>query len=292
MIIIAGSSHKTLALEISKFLGVEYLEANSNIFADHEWRIQINRNLYNKNVFIVQSTSKPANDSLMELLLIADTAKRAGAKKITAIIPYFGYARQDRPSYRYGPISAKLVADLIETSGINRVITIDLHSKQSEGFFNIPIQNIDPLPSFAERFKNLSNVVVVSPDIGGINRASNLANLLNCNFAIINKTRQADGSCHMQKLIGHIKDKHCILVDDIVDTANTICQAATTLKNEGCSQVDCVVTHAVFSSDSLEKIMNSNINNFYISDSIETNLQSDKIKKISILPLFDFLKNQ
>ena len=286
MMIIAGTSHPELADDISQLLKIPCIHAIVNWFEDQELRIQIPAHLHGEDVIVVQSTSKPANDHLMELLLIIDTARRAGAKTITTIIPYFGYSRQDRPSYEYGPISASLVANLLEAAGINRIITLDLHSRQIEGFFKAGVHNISPLTLFAPLFPEKDSYAIVSPDVGGLVRAQNFSSLLGVGLAVINKVREQNGVCKMSKVIGSVKGKHCILVDDIVDTAGTLCLAAELLLARGATAVTACVTHGVLSGEAIEKIEKSAINRIYITNSIKHSKLPDKFE---ILPIASLL---
>ncbi len=288
MIIIAGSSHVKLAQQLATRLKAEIVIANTKKFEDQELKIQITHDLYNKDIIILQSTSKPANDHLMELLLLTDTAKRAGARNITAIVPYFGYSRQDRPSYAYGPISASLVANLIETSGINRLITIDLHSKQAEGFFKIGVKNLDSSSLFIPLFDNQGKYVVVSPDLGGLTRAKIFAHKLQADLVIIDKSRNFNGECEMTSIIGDAKGKDCIIIDDIVDTGSTICKASRLLKDKGAKSVAACITHGVFSGDCLKKIGLAEFDNFYISDTISN---SHLPNFINVIPSVDLIAN-
>lgn len=291
MIIIAGKSHSELAKTIATKLSSPLIIANTQKFEDQELRIQVDGDLYEQDVVIVQSTSKPANDHLMELLLLADTAKRAGARRIIAVIPYFGYSRQDRPSYSNGPISASLVATLLESAGIDRVLTLDLHSKQIEGFFKIGVHNFDSTLLFAKLFENVENYIVVSPDIGGINRAQKLADLLGINLAVINKSRNVNGECVMNNMIGEINGKHCILIDDIIDTGRTLTRACELLLQKGALSVSACVTHAVFSGSCINNIEKSPFNKFYVTNSIKNEKLPNKIQLISISEIFiDALK--
>ncbi|NRB10438.1 MAG: ribose-phosphate diphosphokinase [Rickettsiaceae bacterium] len=292
MEIIAGSSNLVLAQQIAKATGAKMLNTKIDNFADGELKIQVLDSI-GQDIMIVQSTSPPVNNHLMELLLLADTAKRAGAKNITTIIPYFGYSRQDRCVYKYGPISASLVVKLFETSGITEVITLDLHSAQLEGLFNIKITNIDPASLFYAAFeqenlnKNSDNLVVVSPDIGGIPRARNFSNLVGSQLAIINKSRDNNNICHMDEIIGNVEGKKCILVDDIVDSANTLCLATKLLADNGAEMIIAFVTHAVLSANAVEKIQRSNLDKIYVSDSI---LQQNLPNKFHILPTAKLIK--
>ena len=286
MIVIAGKSHPELAVSIASALNVSLIMANTKKFEDQELRIQIDGQLYDQDVVIVQSTSNPANDHLIELLLLADTAKRAGAQRIIAVIPYFGYSRQDRPSYSHGPISASLVARLIESSGISRVITMDLHSKQTEGFFNIGVQNFDALSLFAQLFKDTTNHIVVSPDVGGLTRAQKLAEILGLDLSVIDKSRSSNGECIMSSVIGDVSGKHCILIDDIVDTGATLNRACELLIQQNAKSVSACVTHAVFSKSCINQLENSKFDNFYVTNSIKHIKLPDKIKVIEISEVF------
>ena len=283
--IIAGNSCKILAQRLSHTLGFECLDANIQRFADQELRIQLDAHLYQTDVIIVQSTCQPANDHLMALLLLVDAAKRAGAQRIIAVIPYFGYSRQDRPSYQGGPISARLVATLLESAGVDHMITLDLHSKQAEGFFNIGVQNIDPNPLFASVIDQDRPLVVVSPDIGGLFRARGLANLLNSGIAIINKSRSEPNTCQMDGLIGNVVDKHCIIVDDIADTGGTLCQAAVLLKDQGALSVEVMVTHPVLSGKAIAKMQAAPILKIMTTASIRQKNLPKLFSLVDIIPL-------
>lgn len=267
MQIISGSSNPHLAKRIAHQIGAKLLTTKIDNFNDGELRVQVLDNI-GKNVAIIQSTSAPVNDHLMELLLLADTAKRAGAQNITAIIPYFGYSRQDRCTYKHGPISASLVIKMLEASGVTEVITLDLHSNQLEGFFNIPVTNLSTETMFAPFFQKQENTIIVSPDIGGIQRARNYSSLLGVNLAIINKSRDIANIASMNGIFGDVRGMNCLIIDDIIDGANTICMATELLLENGANKVDAVVTHAVLSGDAVDKITKSSLNNIYISDSI------------------------
>ncbi len=281
--IISGSSNITLAKNLAKKLDLPFIQANIKRFEDQELRIEIDAKLDQQDIIILQSTSKPANDHLMELLLIADTCKRAGAKHITSIIPYFGYSRQDRPSYAHGPISARLVVNLIEAAGIDRVITLELHSKQTEGFFNIGISNLDSFTLFEPTLRKIKGeLVIVSPDIGGLTRAQQYSNNLKSGLAVINKTRDSEGICKMTEVIGDVANKHCIIVDDIVDTAGTLCSAAELLMRNGAKAVSACITHPVLSKNGVYLVNNSQIENLYVTNTINHNNLPEKIKIIEI----------
>lgn len=267
MKIIPGSRSLNIAYKISNMIEAELLDTKTETFADGELKIQV-EGLVDSTVVIVQSTSPPVNDSLMELLLLADTVKRAGVKDIIAIVPYFGYSRQDKCNYKYSPISASLVIKMIETAGITKIITLDLHSLQLEGIFNIPILNLNTESMFCPIFRDKKNIIFVSPDIGGISRARNYSSLLKTNLAIISKHRNIQNACLMDGVIGEVSDKDCIIVDDMVDSANTLCMASDLLIEKGAKSVEAVVTHAILSGNAAEKISRSSINKIYISDSI------------------------
>jgi len=291
MIIIAGNNHIALANQIASDLNASVMLADIRRFGDQELRVQIRGDLCNQDVALLQSISSPVNDNLMALLLMADTAKRAGAKSITAITPYLGYSRQDRPSYHHGPISASLLATLIEAAGVDRLITIDLHSTQAEGFFKIAVQNIDPIPLFSPSFKNSHHAMVVSPDVGGMPRAQKLAVCLGTDLAFINKRRTQAGDCIMNDVIGTVKDKHCIIIDDIIDTGGTLCKAALLLLKQGAQSVSACVTHAVCSGDCFERVAQIPFVQFYVTDTIHQPSLPNKIQVISMRRLMiDALK--
>ena len=281
MKIISGSSNPNLAKLISKEIGHELLNTKIDNFNDGEIRVQVFDDL-GEDIIIVQSTSTPVNNNLMELLLLADTAKRAGAKNIVAIIPYFGYSRQDRCTYKHGPISASLVIKMIEAAGITEIITLDLHSNQLEGMFNIPVKNLSTENIFFPLLYNKKNIIVVSPDIGGIARARNYSSLLGSDLAIINKSRDTNNIPTMSEVIGNVQGKNCIIIDDIVDGASTICMAANLLLASGAANIEVVVTHAVLSGNAISKIEQSFIKNIYISDSIHHQHLPAKFKVLAV----------
>lgn len=283
--IIGGSSNKTLLQDLNKVLGFDFIDAKIERFADQELRIELQSSLYNENVLIVQSTSCPANDHLMELLLLVDAVKRLGAKKIVALIPYFGYSRQDRRSYDFSPISASLVANILESSGVDHLITFDLHSKQLEGFFNIGVQNIDPLELFASFIKEKNNVAIVSPDVGGMVRARKLGSILSVEIAVINKIRKNYNECSMNEIIGDVKGKNCVLVDDIVDTGNTLCKAAELVIKNGALSVEVFVSHAVLSKDAMDKLEKAHIKKIITTKTIEQKKLPSKFVVIDIVPI-------
>jgi ribose-phosphate pyrophosphokinase len=280
MIILSGTSQPELAKRIAFILKVKWVRANVQHFEDQELRVQVPGPLYEEDVVIIQSTSRPANDHLIELFLLVDTARRAGARRIIVAIPYFGYGRQDRLSYDHGPISASLIARLLEATGIDRIVTLDLHSRQSEGFFKVGVQNLNPISLFAPIFEEMKNCTVVSPDVGGFIRAQLFSEKLGTSLAVINKTRTDSGNCQMSDVIGDVAGKQCILIDDIVDTAKTLCKAAELVIKKGAKSVSACVTHAVLSGDAVELIEKSLIEKIYVTDSI---LHADLPHKIQVL---------
>lgn len=283
--IIAGNSSKKLAHGLSEYLGMEYLDAQIERFADQELRVQLAKHMHKDDAIIVQSTCKPANEHLMELLLLVDAAKRAGAREVTALIPYFGYSRQDRASYEWGPVSARLVATLLEASGVDHIITLDLHSHETEGFFKIGVQNIDPIPLFAAAVKKSANLVVVSPDVGGFMRAKRLAESLDADLATINKSRSKHNQCQMDSIIGEVTGRDCLIVDDIADTGETICKAAALLKDNGALKVDAIVTHPVLSGDAVHKLDNAPLGQIITTNSIEQGALPAKFTVVDIIPV-------
>ncbi len=291
MKILAGNSNLTLATAVSEILGIPLTQAAIQRFADKEVYVEILENVRGEDVFLIQSTSYPTNDNLMELLIMIDALKRGSAKRITAVIPYYGYARQDRKTSPRSPISAKLTANLITVAGASRVLTFDLHSAQIQGFFDIPVDNLFASPVFAthilERYGK-DNVSIVSPDIGGVGRARAIAKRLDADLAIIDKRRERAGVSEVVNVIGDVKGQHLILIDDIVDTAGTLCNAAEVLMNEGAASVQAYVTHGVLSNPAVEKIKSSPLAEFVITNSIEANEEVKKcakIKTLSIAPL-------
>ena len=292
MKIIACNSNKVLAKDISSYIGVKLADASIRNFADNEIFVEINENIRGEDVFIIQSTSHPANDHLMELLICIDAAKRGSAKRITAVIPYYGYARQDRKTGPRTPITSKLVANLITSAGADRVLTMDLHAGQIQGFFDIPLDNIFSAPpiirDMKEKFKNNENIVIASPDVGGVVRARAFAKRLNAGLAIADKRREKAGDSEVMNIIGDVKNKTCILLDDIADSAGTLCNAAKALKINGAKEIFSYIAHGVLSGKALEKIKNSEIQELVLTDSIEASKEvknSKNIRHISIAPL-------
>lgn len=287
--IIACNSNPELSLAISKNLGVKPVATEIRRFTDGEIFVEIGENIRGDDVFIVQSTSNPANDNLMELLICIDAVRRASAKQIIAVMPYFGYARQDRKSAPRTPITAKLVANLLEKAGADRVITIDLHAGQIQGFFDIPVDNLFAAPLFLEHIKsnfiNLErDIVVTSPDVGGIQRSRFIAKKINSQIAIIDKRRERAGVSEVMNVIGDVGGKTCIIVDDIVDSGGTLCNAAKALSEHGAKDVFCYITHPVLSGSAIQRINDSVISKLFVTDSIplDVNCKSDKIHVISV----------
>ena len=280
MKILTGNSNKQLSNKISKNLKNKLVNTSIRKFADGEIYIEINENIRGNSIFIIQSVSSPANDNLMELLLCIDALKRSSAKNITAVIPYFGYARQDRKVVPRTSISAKLVSNLITNAGADRVVTVDLHAGQIQGFFDIPVDNLFATPIFSKHIKKKiksKNIICVAPDVGGVERARALGKKLDVGLAIVDKRRPSPGKSQVMNVIGNVKNKICILTDDIIDSGGTIVNAADALVKRGAKEVHVYATHGVFSGDAVKKIKNSKIKNLVITDSIDI---SDKLKKV------------
>ena len=291
MKILACNSNIDLAVSISKKLNSQLVKAEVKRFSDMEVFVEVQENVRGEDMFIIQSTSYPANDNLMELLVSLDALRRASARRITAVIPYYGYARQDRKSGPRTPISAKLVANLITKAGADRILTMDLHAGQIQGFFDIPTDNLFAAPVFLkdieEKYKN-KPVVIVSPDVGGVVRASAIARRINANLAIIDKRREKAGSSEVMNIIGDVSEHHCILVDDIIDSGGTLCNAARALIDVGALSVDAYVTHGVLSGSAVSNISNSPLSTLVTTDSIkatEAVRMSNNIRQISIAPI-------
>jgi ribose-phosphate pyrophosphokinase len=291
MKIIACNSNKILAEAITSYIGVKLADAVIRKFSDGEIFVKINENIRGEDIFIIQSTSPPVNDNLMELLLTIDAARRASAKRITAVIPYFGYARQDRKDEGRTAISAKLIANLITSAGVNRVVTTDLHAGQIQGFFDIPLDNLFSVNELIKDMKEKTigkNLAVVSPDVGGVVRARAFAKRINASLVIIDKRREGAGESEVMNIIGEVENKTCILLDDIVDSGGTLCNAAKALKNNGANDIYSYIVHGVLSGDALKKIEKSEINELVLTDSIEASEEIKNIKNIrhiSIAPL-------
>ena len=290
MKLLSCNSNLALSEEIATTLNIPLTKASIKKFSDEEIFVEVNENVRGQDVYVIQSTSKPANDNLVELLVCIDALKRASAKQITAVIPYFGYARQDRKPGPRTPISAKLVANLITKSGADRVLTIDLHAGQIQGFFDIPVDNLYAAPILLDDIKknyDLDRTVIISPDVGGVVRARYIANRLNIGLAIVDKRREAANISEVLNIIGDVKEKNCILIDDIVDTAGTLTNAGEALLNVGAKTVSAYVSHGVLSGNALEKIKKSVLTEMVTTNTISSLLSEDKnkIRRLSVAPL-------
>lgn len=288
----SGTSNPPLAQAISRDIGMPLGEVSIRRFSDGEVYLQYGETIRGQDVFFIQPTSAPANTNLMELLIAIDAAKRASARQICAVVPYFGYARQDRKSSGRTPITAKLVADMIEVAGATRVLTMDLHAGQIQGFFNIPVDNIYAGPLFADDIRahnELGDVVVVSPDVGGVVRARALAKRLHVEMAIVDKRRPAPNVAEVMNIIGDIEGKHCILIDDMVDTAGTLCNAAEALRARGAARVTAYATHGVLSGPAPDRLTGTDaLHELVITDSImqpEKILNTGKVRILSAAPM-------
>ncbi|MDD2370941.1 MAG: ribose-phosphate pyrophosphokinase [Firmicutes bacterium] len=288
--IFTGNANPELAKEIAQQLGVPVIDSVVTQFSDGETQLQINESVRGADVFIVQPTSQPVNEYLMELLIIIDAVRRASARRITAVIPYYGYARQERKSKARDPITAKLVANLIVAAGARRVVSMDLHAGAIQGFFDIPFDHLPGAPILAEYYKklNLDNICVVSPDLGGVTRARDLANRIGAEFAIIEKRRPKANVSEVLNVLGDVDGKDCILVDDMIDTAGTITKGAELLKKFGAKTVRACCTHAVLSGPAIERIQNSSLIEVVITNTIRLP-EEKKIEKIKILSVAPFL---
>ncbi len=291
MKLISGTANQTLSKEVSKYLDMPLTKTAIRRFPDMEVFSEILENVRGEDVFLIQPTSYPANDNLMELLIVLDSLRRSSARRITAVVPYFGYARQDRKTGSRTPISAKLVANLLTVAGSSRILTMELHADQIQGFFDIPLDNLHATPVFIPHIKkNLAdkNIVLVSPDVGGVARARHYAKRLNADLAIIDKRREKAGSSEVMNVIGEIKGKSCIIVDDIADSAGTLCNAAQALIDKGAEDVYAYIVHGVLSGGAVARIASSPIKSMVITDSIqatEAMRASDNIEQLSVAPL-------
>ncbi|MBT3237782.1 MAG: ribose-phosphate pyrophosphokinase [Rhodospirillaceae bacterium] len=291
MKIVACNSNRPLAEAISASLNLPLTKASVRRFSDMEVFVEIQENVRGEDTFVIQSTSYPANDNLMELLVAIDALRRGSARRITAVIPYFGYARQDRKSGPRTPISAKLVANMITTAGADRVLTMDLHAGQIQGFFDIPVDNLYAAPVLTKDMDKAfdgADTVVISPDVGGVIRARSIAKRLNTDLAIIDKRRERAGVSEVMNIIGDVDGRKCILVDDIVDSAGTLCNAAVALKEKGAASVSAYVTHGVLSGGAVARVTSSPMDDLVITDSImatEAVRVSHNIKQLTIAPL-------
>ena len=279
MKIISCTNNVNLSKDIAKKLGKKLIDTKITRFADGEVYVEINENMRGQDVFVIQSTSTPVNDSIMELLICVDALRRASAKSITAVLPYFAYARQDRKVSPRSPISAKLFANLLMVSGTSRVLTMDLHANQIQGFFDIPVDNLFAAPIFVQHIKKnikSKNLVCVAPDVGGVERARAIAKRLSADLAIIDKRRSGPGTSEVMNVIGDVRNKICVIIDDLVDSGGTIVNAAAALKSKGAKDVYAYVVHGVLTGEAVKKINTSKIKKFIISNSI---MNTKKIKK-------------
>jgi len=288
MKLLAGNSNRTLATAIAEYLDMPLTRAQVRRFADNEVFVTIDENVRGEDVFVIQSTSYPANDNLMELLICVDALKRASGRRITAVVPYFGYARQDRKTGGRTPISAKLVANLITRAGADRVLTMDLHAGQIQGFFDIPTDNLLPVPLLAADIKahygKAGDLLIVSPDVGGVVRARALAKRIDdADLAIVDKRRAGPGESEVMNIIGDVEGRRCILYDDIVDSAGTLCNAAKALMDKGATEVSAYVTHGVLSGAAADRVTNSVLKELVVTDSIEASDLVKTCKKIRII---------
>ena len=292
MKLLAGNSNKNLSKKISKYLKSKIINTNIRKFADGEIYIEINENIRVNSIFVIQSISSPANDNLMELLLCIDALKRSSAKNITTVIPYFGYARQDRKVVPRTSISAKLVSNLITKAGADRVVTVDLHAGQIQGFFDIPVDNLFCTPIFARHIKKnikSKNIICVAPDVGGTERARALGKSLDVGLAIVDKRRPAPGKSQVMNIVGNVKDKTCIVIDDIIDSGGTIINSAKALKDRGAKEVYVYITHGVLSGEAVKKIQKSVIKKLVITDTIDNQIRVNKAKNIEVLTVSNLM---
>ena len=291
MMVFTGNANPALAERVAERLDLDLGQATVSRFSDGEVSVEIHENVRGKDVFIVQSTCAPTNDNLMELMVFIDAIRRASATRITAVIPYFGYARQDRrPRSARVPISAKVVASMLTNVGVDRVLTVDLHADQIQGFFDIPVDNVYGSPVLLDDIndQNYDDVVVVSPDIGGVVRARAVAKQLDTDLAIIDKRRERANESQVMNLIGDVEGRTCILVDDMCDTAGTLCKAAAALKEKGAKRVVSYITHPVFSGPAIDNIANSELDEMVVTDSIplsEAAKSCKKIRQLSLAPM-------
>ena len=288
--IFSGNSNRALAEKVAKHVGIELGDCDVGRFADGEINVRINETVRGHDVFIIQSTSPPVNENLMELLILIDAFKRASANTVAVVIPYYGYARQDRKARGRDPISAKLVANLLTVAGATRILTVDLHAEQIQGFFDIPVDNLWSFPVFVKALRNCEDlkdedIVIVSPDVGGVRRARRMAEKLSTSLAILDKRRPKDNVAEVVNVIGDVKGKVAILFDDIIDTAGSLVQGAEALKKMGAKRIIACATHGIFSDGALDRIENSPIERVYITDTIYHKDLPDKIRVLSVAPL-------
>lgn len=289
--LLTGNSNRKLAGEVAEYLGIPVCDTLITTFSDGEIMVQINENVRGSDIFVLQSTCTPVNDNIVELLLLIDALKRASAGRITAVIPYYGYARQDRKVQPRVPISSKLVADLITVAGANRVLTVDLHAGQIQGFFNIPVDHLYASPVILDYIKkcNIKDIVIVSPDAGGVERARAFAKRLSASLAIIDKRRERANESQVMNVIGDVKGKSTIILDDMIDTAGTIAQAASALTEKGAKKVLAACTHAVLSGPAIDRLNNSVIEELIVTNTIRLDSKQEKCKKLTVLSIAPLL---
>jgi ribose-phosphate pyrophosphokinase len=288
MKLVTGNSNRALALAVADYLELPLTDCTVKRFADKEVYVEVHENVRGEDVFVLQSTSFPANDNLMELLIIIDALRRSSARRVTAVLPYFGYARQDRKSAPRTPISAKLVANLITVAGANRVLTLDLHAAQIQGFFDIPTDNLSSAPVIVRDIRekyDISNTMIVSPDVGGVVRARNVAQRLGINLAIVDKRRPKAGVSEVMNIIGDVSGHDCILIDDIVDSGGTLVNAAEALMKAGARNVSAYITHGVLSDQAPVKVAASKLKELVVSDSIEARPEVAAVANIRRMPI-------
>ena len=292
MKLLSGTGNLELSKKIAQNLKLKLVNSNIKRFADGEIYVEINENIRGNSIFVIQSISTPANDNLMELLICIDALRRSSAKNITAVIPYFGYARQDRKVVPRTAISAKLVSNLITNAGAHRIVTVDLHAGQIQGFFDIPVDNLFSTPIFSKHIKKYisnKNIICVAPDVGGVERARALGQKLNVGLAIVDKRRPAPGKSQVMNIIGNVKGKNCLLVDDIIDSGGTIVNAAKALKEKGAKDIYVYVTHGVLSGNAVEQINNSKIKKLILTDTIDNSNKIKKSSKIVVLSISNLM---
>ena len=292
MKLLSGTGNLELSKKIAQNLKLKLVNSNIKRFADGEIYVEINENIRGNSIFVIQSISTPANDNLMELLICIDALRRSSAKNITAVIPYFGYARQDRKVVPRTAISAKLVSNLITNAGAHRIVTVDLHAGQIQGFFDIPVDNLFSTPIFSKHIKKYisnKNIICVAPDVGGVERARALGQKLNVGLAIVDKRRPAPGKSQVMNIVGNVKGKNCLLVDDIIDSGGTIVNAAKALKEKGAKDVYAYVTHGVLSGNAVEQINNSKIKKLILTDTIDNSNKIKKSSKIVVLSISNLM---
>ncbi len=290
--IFSGSANRALAEKICNYLACPLGKSSLKRFSDGELFVEIEENIRGADVFIVQPTCPPVNENLIELLIMVDAARRASARRITAVIPYYGYARQDRKTAPRTPITAKLVANLIVVAGARRMLTMDLHAGQIQGFFDIPVDHLYAMPVFLQYIKenfNLEEIIIVSPDAGGVERAREYAKRLNCGIAIVDKRRPRANESEVMNIIGDVKDKKALIIDDMIDTAGTICKAASALMEKGAKEVYAIATHPVLSGKAVERVANSPLKALIVSDTIPLGEDAKHLDKIKVLSVGELL---